>query len=923
MIHRLWKLLGVCILLSFLLTAPQLLQAQARPPRYLFYNESDDVRLFNLEEQSYRFFPFIREEVTIVAYGLDNGVLPTLTLIDPDGQEIGSISGLLDQPVVYLQFTARQNAIYTFNVRHQGDDAGAVRVMLFEGDPISQDITYLDRLNPLLPSRAFLVAGRSEPPLPMIVDVIKIEDLNRTPQVFASRATLTTAPILQERTSPIEYIGWLNDDGEEIYTVNIRATPESNTDAAATQDLRMYNTYSFFYFDYYLTIGAGSDPVRLPRGECEGLVDRAECVENSERGGRVFEDNQGGAARQGVNTNATFNPDIGCYEYIQDGVTYCVPPVVWENAQRCLGTDGADTLTLTFPPPTCTTAGNDFVSSGAGNDSIEGGAGNDYILSGLGSDTVQAGAGNDTISEIDVNGTLIDGGADNDTISYAAMPGADSLGVEIDLVNGTITDLTSGYTGTIGGVENATGSNFNDTLTGDTGDNSLVGGAGADTIIGNAGADILYGSAGNDSLSGGDDNDIIGGMAGNDSASGGNGNDYIGSSGGVDSSDGGDGNDTLDISSAYGTHGTGSLNPSVIAGGAGVDEFLFVYGGGVPLTGYIQIQTDAADVLNFSLIGTPIILNLGNTGWQNISGGLYLQIVGIVDYVVGSPYNDNITGSSGNETIDGNAGNDTIRGMDGDDTLIGNQDNDVLYGNNGNDSLLGGEGGDTAYGGVGSDTIDAGNGNDYIAGGNNNSNGLTGHDSLSNDVLEGGLGNDVIFGGNDNYNGGTGNDGDDTITDSGGNDLIYAGNGNYINGRGNDGNDVITDSGGVDVIFGGNNNVLGGGGNDGNDTITDNGTNNGDLVAGGNNNNSNANTGSDGNDSIIDNGGSNDRIYGGNVVGSSTLHNDGNDTVDSDDGGNDTVCGGNHYITTPVLATPGVNTVISNAGDTTFTGNCP
>ncbi len=150
-------------------------------------------------------------------------------------------------------------------------------------------------------------------------------------------------------------------------------------------------------------------------------------------------------------------------------------------------------------------------------------------------------------------------------------------------------------TDTLGGVENLTGSAFNDTLTGDnnantlTGDNNantLTGGTGVDStsyaaapsgvsanlatgaVTGGGGADKLVtmenvtGSAFNDTLTGngsanaldgGDGNDVVNGGAGDDALTGGNGIDtvsYAGSSGGVTVN--------LSLASAQNTRGAGN-----------------------------------------------------------------------------------------------------------------------------------------------------------------------------------------------------------------------------------------------------------------------------------------------------------------------------------------------------------------------------
>ena len=57
---------------------------------------------------------------------------------------------------------------------------------------------------------------------------------------------------------------------------------------------------------------------------------------------------------------------------------------------------------------------------------------------------------------------------------------------------------------TLIGIENLTGSGFNDMLTGDANANVLSGGAGNDTLDGGAGNDTLDGGAGNDTAAYGD-----------------------------------------------------------------------------------------------------------------------------------------------------------------------------------------------------------------------------------------------------------------------------------------------------------------------------------------------------------------------------------------------------------------------------------
>jgi hypothetical protein len=118
-----------------------------------------------------------------------------------------------------------------------------------------------------------------------------------------------------------------------------------------------------------------------------------------------------------------------------------------------------------------------------------------------------------------VDGTIMEGGAGvdfltgngmNDTASYVSSP----AGVNVDLFvegypYGVATADGYGTGDILIGIENVTGSAYNDVLTGDTGNNVLQGGAGNDTIDGDAGNDTIDGGVGNDTLTGGAGNDIF------------------------------------------------------------------------------------------------------------------------------------------------------------------------------------------------------------------------------------------------------------------------------------------------------------------------------------------------------------------------------------------------------------------------------
>ncbi|MBK8387424.1 MAG: hypothetical protein IPL11_18280 [Candidatus Accumulibacter sp.] len=103
-------------------------------------------------------------------------------------------------------------------------------------------------------------------------------------------------------------------------------------------------------------------------------------------------------------------------------------------------------------------AGNDTLSGLAGHDRLYGGSGNDSISGGAGYDYFAGGAGDDTL----------DGGADSDWVNYSDTTGP----VTVNLALGTASGAGIG-SDTLISVENVTGSQYADTLTGDLGSNSL------------------------------------------------------------------------------------------------------------------------------------------------------------------------------------------------------------------------------------------------------------------------------------------------------------------------------------------------------------------------------------------------------------------------------------------------------------------
>lgn len=358
-------------------------------------------------------------------------------------------------------------------------------------------------------------------------------------------------------------------------------------------------------------------------------------------------------------------------------------------------------------------AGDDILFGGLGSDRLEGGTGFDTLNGGLGDDVLEGGAGADVLLGGDGNDTAVydrsaaavyvdldhdfedddhadhddhdDDHEDGDHDGYERFFGAATfdqvmalIGAEVEAAMVTIDvedhdddghdDHDDGHdydhlppigVGMGGdaqgdilfGVENVTGSNFNDVLKGDGGANILRGLDGDDEIEGHAGNDILDGGAGDDELDGGSGNDLLFGGLGNDELDGGSGDDELHGGAGDDVLEGEGGNDTL-----YGEDGNDLLK------GDGGDDVL--YGG-------------AGD-----------------------------------DVLRGQGGNDVLDGGAGNDRLEGDGGADVLSGGSGDDVLIAKGGDDTLSGGTGNDFIDGGAGADTFLFGVGDgqDVIVAGPG---------------------------------------------------------------------------------------------------------------------------------------------------------------------------------------------------------------------
>lgn len=152
----------------------------------------------------------------------------------------------------------------------------------------------------------------------------------------------------------------------------------------------------------------------------------------------------------------------------------------------------------------------------------------------------------------------------------------------------------------------------------------------ADSITGNEVANVLYGNASGDTIKGGDGADTIYGGAGRADPN--DGSDVICGDGGADHICGNAGNDTI-----YGGTGSGDASDAgdTIYGGLGADA---IYGNGGDDTIY--------------------------------GGGARMDTLDGADDIVGGAGNDALYGNAGDDTLSGGAGNDSLHGGLGDDVYV-------------------------------------------------------------------------------------------------------------------------------------------------------------------------------------------------------------------------------------------------------------
>jgi Ca2+-binding RTX toxin-like protein len=443
-----------------------------------------------------------------------------------------------------------------------------------------------------------------------------------------------------------------------------------------------------------------------------------------------------------------------------------------------------------------------------------GGAGADTLIGGGGADHLRGGG----------NADVLTGGAGIDTASYANSGG----GVTVDLTNNANNAGADAAGDLLAGIENLLGSDFDDTLTGDSGNNLLSGGEGNDSLVAGVGNDKLLGGSGNDML------------------------DVGGSLGTTDTVDGGDGQDLLLLAGnyaagfAFGANVT-NIESIVLADG---NSYKFTLNaatnnGGLLVDGSALTGSNSLN-LNGAAETISGLTALGGAGNDSLMGG------GVGDRLVGGTGNDTLLAGAGDDVIDqaaalnaldridGGAGNDkltlagdyaagvtfgtttvtnvelielaagfsyqlTLDGATNSATMIvdgralglgeslsldGAKETAspfTLSGGAGDDKLIGGGGADSLVGGLGADTLTGG----------------LGIDTVSYAEEAGGVVVDLATNGNGGEAAGDVLTGVEVLIGSGFSDYML---GNALNNRlvGGLGNDTLGDgTGGIDTLIGG------------------------------------------------------------------------------------------------------------------------
>src|SRR6266704_558977 len=318
-------------------------------------------------------------------------------------------------------------------------------------------------------------------------------------------------------------------------------------------------------------------------------------------------------------------------------------------------------------------AGANVLNGGAGADTMSGGDGSDtYYVDNIGDVVIETNAspgtgGYDTVNSYlstytlgsnienghilaagaanlignSLNNILYAGAGDNvldgstgiDTASYAFAGSAVTVSLAV-----TTAQATGGSgSDTLTAIENLSGSNYGDTLTGNAGANTFNGGLGADTMSGGDGSDTYYVDNLGDVVS---ETNATASTGGYDMV-----NSYLG---------------------AY-TLAANVENGRILATGAanltgnGLGNILCAGSGNNVLDG-----GNGVDTASYAFAGSAVTVSLAVTTAQ-ATGGSGSDTLTAIENLIGSAFNDMLTGNAGNNVLTGGLGQDTMSGGLGND----------------------------------------------------------------------------------------------------------------------------------------------------------------------------------------------------------------------------------------------------------------
>jgi len=294
--------------------------------------------------------------------------------------------------------------------------------------------------------------------------------------------------------------------------------------------------------------------------------------------------------------------------------------------------------------------GNDLLRGLGGDDTLDGGDDHDNLHGAAGNDSLEGGSGDDYLRGGE-DDDLIDGGDGFDRAAFVTLdPGALLVGATVDL-NIVGAQFTGHGFDTLTSIEHVSGTDFDDTFTGDGGDNWLWGEGGNDVLTGNGGDDMLeIGAGGTSTMSGGsgidtaafyDNQSFTAGvtvslavagaqvvaagttatLSGIENLSGTQAGDSLTGDGGANLLAGAEGGDTL----------TGGDGDDVLLG----DGQVFIDTHGTGFSGQITADAHVAD-----FFGDPLLVG--------------------DDVLVGGKGDDFLIGGGGNDTLTGNQHRDTF-----------------------------------------------------------------------------------------------------------------------------------------------------------------------------------------------------------------------------------------------------------------------